>query len=129
MIMKHLLLACSLVLASGLFTGCVAPLLVVGAGAGGYAYVTGKLTFTEATTVEKALNAAEKALKDLELTPEGKAKDTVSAKVEARTAKDQNVKIEMTNKGEKITEITIRVGVFGDEAYSRKIYERIKAHL
>jgi hypothetical protein len=126
---KQLLLAGSLVFAAALFTGCVAPLLLAGAGAGGYAYATGKLVFTEATTVEKAFNAAEKALKDLELTPDAKAKDTMSAKVEAKNAKDQNIKIEMTNKGEKITEITIRVGVFGDEAYSRKIYERIKAHL
>ncbi|MBI5774531.1 MAG: DUF3568 family protein [Verrucomicrobia bacterium] len=127
---KHLLLASSLTLAAALFTGCVAPLLVAGAaGAGGYAYTTGKLVFTEAVTLDNAFKASEKALKDLELTPEGKQKDTVTAKMEAKTAKDQTVRIDLEKKGEKITEIRIRVGVFGDEAYSRKIYERIKANL
>ena len=127
---NNFLLASFLALAVVVSNGCVAPLLVVGAaGAGGYAYTTGKLVFTEGVTLDAAFKAADQALRDLELTPEGKQKDTQTGTMEAKTAKDQRVKVEVINKGAKITEIQIRVGVFGDEAYSRKIYERIKAHL
>lgn len=113
-----------------LFTGCLAAVGVgAAAGAGAVAYKVGELVATEATTVDKAWTATEKAFKELKLLPEAKERDSLAARMEAQGAGDKRIVVRMRNRGEKITEIRIRVGVFGDEGYSRIIFEKIKSYL
>ena len=110
-----------------LLQGCV--LLVAGAaGAGGYKYVTGELKVTEPLALDKVWKATELAASDLKLTPVKKEKDGLTAYFETKIANDKQVTIKLANQGEKITELRIRVGTFGDETFSRQIYEKIKSH-
>lgn len=127
---KLFLLAALATITSILFTGCLAAVGVgAAAGAGAVAYKVGELVATEATTVDKAWTATEKAFKELKLLPEAKERDSLAARMEAQGAGDKRIVVRMRNRGEKITEIRIRVGVFGDEGYSRIIFEKIKSYL
>ena len=120
------LLAVSLFLASG-----CAPMLVgagAAAGAGAVAYIEGELKATEAVTLDRAWNATQAAAQDLGLVTETRQKDAVSARLEARGPEDRKVTINLTSAAPEVTEIGIRVGTFGDEAFSQRILEQIRSH-
>ncbi len=127
---KHLLIL-SLVatLVAVLTSGCAALAVGAAAGAGVAAYKSGELISTEAASIDKTWVATEKAFKELQLLGEAKEKDGLAARVEATGAGDKRIIVKMRNQGDKLTEVRIRVGLFGDEGYSRKILEKIKSNL
>ena len=53
----------------------------------------------------------------------------IDGKVTGRTALDKEVVITIKRQTESTSSLSIRVGAFGDEALSQKIYEKIKARL
>ncbi|MER3446715.1 MAG: hypothetical protein C4291_07690 [Candidatus Dadabacteria bacterium] len=55
-----------------------------------------------------------------------KDKDAVSATLVAFTADGKKIQIALNRKAENVTEISIRVGTFGDESMSHLILERIR---
>jgi len=127
---KFCILAALAVATSLLFTGCLAALVVgAAAGAGAVAYKGSELIATEATTIDKAWTATEKAFKELQLLPEAKERDALAARMEAQGAGDKRIIVKFANKGEKLTEIRIRIGLFGDEGFSRTILDKIKSYL
>ena len=111
-------------------SGCA--LLVVGAaagaGAGTYAYVDGELKDTESVPYDTACAATISAMKDLGYAVVGDQRDAITAKITARTTGDKKVQITLTKQAAKVTEIRIRVGVFGEEELSRQILAQIKSH-
>ena len=107
--------------------GCVAA--AVGAGASVVAYVRGDLETTMPTEYAKVVDSARRALKDLEFARVSDSKDALKADLVARTALDKKVEVTLTNSGKNLTNIKIRVGVFGDEQLSLAILDKIKAGL
>ena len=127
---KILILASVLTLNVLLFTGCIAALVAGAAvGAGAVAYKGGELIATESASMDKTWSATEKAFKELQLLGEAKEKDALAARMEATGAGSKRIVVKLRNQGDKLTEVRIRVGIFGDEGYSRKILEKIKSHL
>lgn len=108
-------------------SGCI--LAAVGAGAGAVAYVRGELTVTLNEKVADVGSAADKALKKLQFSRVSEAKDALYQEYVARTADDKKVIVSAKSKGERLTELKIRVGTFGDENRSQTILEAIKAGL
>ncbi|MBI2497215.1 MAG: DUF3568 family protein [Opitutae bacterium] len=108
-------------------SGCLA--VAAGAGAGAVAYVRGELEANLNTDYNKVVNSARSAINDLEFAKVSENKDALKAILVARTAMDKKVEITITNSGKKLTNIKIRVGVFGDEALSMSILDRIKSGL
>jgi hypothetical protein len=125
----------SQIILAGLLTGttiCVSGCLLVAVGAGSagtVAYVKGELETTLDAGLDKSYDATLKALDKLQLTPIQKSKDALAAEVVSRTAEDKKVTIKLTRVDDKITKLSIRIGVFGDQAQSTTIYERIKQNL
>jgi hypothetical protein len=119
------------VLLAGVAIGASGCLLVaVGAGAAGtVAYVKGELEATLDAGMDKSYDATLKALDQLQIVPTQKLKDSLSAEIIARTSDDTKITIKLARVDEKITKMTIRVGVFGDQAQSTAIYERVKQNL
>ena len=118
-----------ILLASG---GCAAVALVGvggGAGAGTIAYLRGELESMEDAPLERTYQAAQKAVKDLGFIVTSEQKDAFSAKLVARSATDKRVEVNLKELTDKLTEVSIRVGTFGDEALSRLILEYLKKHL
>jgi hypothetical protein len=108
--------------------GCL--LLAVGAGAAGtVAYISGDLEAVESRSLADVYEATLKALEQLELSTTKETKDALSAVVVARDAQDKKITIKLRAPTEGTTKVSIRVAVFGDEAKSRLIYQKIRENL
>jgi hypothetical protein len=119
------------VLLGGIAVGVSGCLLVaVGAGAAGtVAYVKGDLETTLDTGMDRSYAATLKSLDQLQIVPTQKLKDSLSAEIIARRSDDTKITVTLTRVDDKITKMAIRIGVFGDQAQSTAIYERIKQNL
>jgi len=112
-----------------LLTGCVAVVVGGAAGAGTYAYIKGELKVSESCTLDQAWSASQAAMKDLEFTVTTKQKDALQGRLVAHTATDKKVEILLKKLSDKVTEVRIRVGTFGDEDLSKVIIQKIEKRL
>jgi hypothetical protein len=114
-------------LLSLLFSGCVPVALVAGAaaGIGGYKYFEGALTVVYNTPFKNTWNASIEAIEGMELKIEGKAHKLSSGKIKARRTDETVVSVSMKYLSSDQTEVTIKVGLFGDEAESNNIKDKI----
>lgn len=124
---KRLLLLTVLGLSLLLGYGCAALVIGGAAGAGTVAYVGGELKAVEEVTMNRAWEAANRAMGDLEFVVTSKEKDAFYGELIARGAGDKKIKIKVKKQSDTVTEIKIRIGVFGDESLSRQILDKIKA--
>lgn len=108
-------------------TGCV--VVAAGAGAGAVAYVRGDLDTTLNADYEKVVAATREAIEQLEFAKMSDNKDALKAVLVSRTAQDKKVEITLQSAGKKITNVKIRVGIFGDEQLSLSILDKIKSNL
>jgi len=109
-------------------SGCV--LAAVGAGAAGtVAYMRGDLEAIRVERVNEVYEATKKAVTDLGYAVTKDQKDATSAEINLRDAQDKKIIIKLNATPEGPTDISIRVGTFGDESLSRLIYDKIKENL
>lgn len=108
--------------------GCLA-VAAGAAGAGAVAYVQGRLDATLNAGFEKSVAAADQAIKDLQFAKISEKKDALEAVFIARTAGDRKVEIKILKGANESSKAEIRVGVFGDEALSLTVLDKIKANL
>jgi hypothetical protein len=112
-----------------LTTGCVALMVGAGAGAAGTVYVMGKLEERVEASVPKVRKATIAGLNDLNLPIHKNDGDKLSAQIESKTADEKTIWIKINFVTESLSELTIRVGLTGDEQRSREILRAIKRHL
>lgn len=124
---RRLLVAVLLGLSLAGLSGCLA--VAAGAGASVVAYARGDLETTLHTDYTKVVDSARNAIGELEFAKVSENKDALKAVLVARTALDKKVEITIANSGKKLTSIKIRVGLFGDEALSMAILDKIKSDL
>jgi hypothetical protein len=124
---EQILLAVLLVSTALFIQGCV--VVAAGAGAGTIAYVRGDLEVVESKDLDTVYNATEEAMDELELNVTQKTKDAMSAEIVARDAQDKKITVKLVATAEETTKVSIRVGIFGDEAKSRLIYQKIHDNL
>jgi hypothetical protein len=108
-----------------MIAGC--PAVLVGAGAAGtVAYLQGDLKSVEPHPLDEVYAACEKVLKDRDLKVVGKeVKTRDHAEISARDEGDRKIVISLKSDYEGITNIAIRIGVWGDENRSRELYLKI----
>jgi len=123
------MLGLGIVLFGFLTTGCVALVVGTGAGAAGTVYVMGKLEEQVEASVPQVQKAAVAGLKDLDLPIQKNKGDKLSAQIESETADEQTIWVKVNFVTESLSELTIRVGLTGDEQQSREILRAIKQHL
>lgn len=120
----------SLVLAVAAITQSGCFIVAAGAaGAGAVAYVRGELSATLSNSFEAVDRASAAALQQLQLVKINDRKDAFVSIARARTADDKKVEIKLTKLSNDTTKVQIRVGVFGDEAKSLAILDKIKSNL
>lgn len=112
-----------------LTTGCVALMVGAGAGAAGTVYMMGKLEERVEASVPNVQKATIAGLKDLNLPIHKNEGDKLSAQIESKTADEKTIWIKTNFVTELLSELTIRVGLTGDERRSREILRAIKRHL
>jgi hypothetical protein len=114
---------------AGAQSGCGALVLVGGAGTSAIAFATGELRSTEETplaTLDEACRSAIEALGYEKIETQRKA-DRVRWR--ARKAGGDPVDIRLQAESPELTELRIRIGVFGDETRSRLLLEQIHQSL
>jgi len=127
---KSLTLVAALVGMSLLVSGC-AVALVAGAagGAGGYAWASGKLSFSTDHNIDECHNATISALSELRIKVTGDTTDKLIGRVKGVTATNKEVTIDLEPQSIHVTKIDIRVGFWGNETQSTMIADAIKRHL
>ena len=130
---KQILFTLTLVAGLCLVQGCA--LLLVGGVAAGAAYGTVKyasntLQVTQNVSLDKAWKAAKGALAGLQIPVTSSVKDGASGRLQGLSAKKQPVIIQLTRKGDTLTNIQISVGTFDSEdnrIAAQQIYDRMTA--
>ncbi len=119
--------------------GCLAAAGVAAAGAagaGGYAYMKGKVSYTFNSSVEDTWSAARKSLAEMQMPIlEEERQNTQSGFFRSETTDGTAVRIYLEaveDEGPpptRGTEVTVRVGTFGDYTVSDHILRQLSAHL
>jgi hypothetical protein len=124
-----LFLASAPLLALG--SGCAAAAIAAGAGAGiaGTMYVRGDLETELDAAPPEVAQAAESALKDLELPILSAQASELDGLVVATTAQGEKIHIDLESLADERTRVSIRVGTFGDRDVSDLILARIRDNL
>ncbi len=127
---KHLVLTPVIILFFFVNLGCTAAWIAGGAaaGIGTYKYIKGELQSTEKVSLDKAYQAAGKAMEDLKFTVTSRQKDGFDGEVIARRATGKKVTVKLKKQSDNVTEIKIRVGTFGDEYMSKDILDTMKKY-
>jgi hypothetical protein len=113
---------------STVLSGCLAA--AVGAGAvGTVAYIKGDIEAVENKGIDDVYTATKKTMKKLGLSVTQDQKDAISAEIIARDAEDKKITIKLSSTGYGSTKLSIRVGLFGDETKSTRIYQEIHDNL
>jgi hypothetical protein len=105
--------------------GCT-PSLV---GENAAAYSMGSLHARVDRDMDSVYSASVSGLEKLEIKVTDKQKDVFGAKVVGRTSDDQIIRIKIKPASPTSTTLSIHVGVVGNEARSRAIYEQIRKEL
>ena len=108
-------------------SGCA--VVLVGAGAGTVAYLKGNIEAILEEDLGQVYAASLRALDKLEISATRKEKDALSAVIVGRTAADKKITIKLKATENNLTNLSIRVGVFGNRPQSQRIYDEIKKHL
>ena len=109
-------------------TGCVA-VVAAGAAGTGVAWFNGRMESTLSAGIGDAYGAAQAAIRDMEFASVSQKKSSIDAELVARTALDKRVEIVLKKVDDRVTKVSIRIGVFGDETLSLAVLEKIKANL
>ncbi len=119
------------VIAIGSQLGCAVLLLGGGAaaGAGIVAFTKGELTTAEEADLDRVWAAAQGAMDDLDFVIQSRLTTAGSAKLIARGAGSRRVTVTLERRVGNLTEISVRVGYFGDEPLSRLILQKIRRRL
>jgi hypothetical protein len=113
-----------------LVTGCVAALAIGAAGgAGGYAWASGKLSFTTPHGINECHDATLAALSDLKIKLISDQTDRLAGKIKGQTATGESVAVDLEPQAPNITKIDVRVGFWGNKTQSTMIADGIKRHL
>jgi hypothetical protein len=113
--------------------GCA--LFAVGAGVavgvGGAEYYRGELKQAYAAPMEKAWMASLTAVEELKMKPTEKSIDNLDQNrvIKGSTEEGKDFQIALEALSKDVTMVKVRIGVFGDEAYSKKIQETVAKNL
>jgi hypothetical protein len=123
------ILLCMLIALS--FSGCAALVAggAVGAGVGAtYVYTQGWLERDYEVTLDQAHIASIAASRGLEMNVEEGVRRVGSGEIRA-TKGNQTHWIRLSSKGERLTTISVRSGILGDETASRIVHQEIEKNL
>jgi uncharacterized membrane protein YtjA (UPF0391 family) len=77
---------------------------------------------------DSATTAAYKACEDLKFTDINSNASKVDGKVTAKTAQGDDVVIDISQAGDKVSKVTVHVGATGDTSISHQLVDRINSH-
>jgi hypothetical protein len=119
----------AVVLISVLFflSGCAAVLLGVGAGVGigTYKYIEGRLVREYPLAYGRAWDATNSAMANLQISVSNSIDEGVSGKIDAVRRDGKKINVKLTDRGQGVTTISVRVGILGDRGDAKRLHEEI----
>jgi hypothetical protein len=115
-----LLSGCSLLIIGG---------LAAGAGAGTAIFFKGRLEDSLEASLAKSRTATLAALREMNLPVLSDKSHPNMARIESETVDKRRVSIELQATASKCTAVIIRVGMMGDETFSKELLSRMRAKL
>jgi hypothetical protein len=106
--------------------------VVAGAAAGTVSYAGNELRTTQEVSLERAWDAANGTVKELQFTMVETRKDGLRGILRARNTQDQPIVIQTIRKSDRLTEIRVKVGTFhtsANRAGAQYTYDKIRARL
>ncbi|MFI4955476.1 MAG: DUF3568 family protein [Gammaproteobacteria bacterium] len=130
-LLKQAGMVVALVISIAGLSGCVAAAVTGAAAAGGAgaAYVMGTLRSDVQATPTRIAEATRRAFGTYVIKVEEYKTTELDALVVGHTANDKRIKVTVKRETDLISELSIQVGTFGDEAFSNLLYEEIKKQL
>lgn len=110
-------------------SGCLAVAAGAAAGAGTYAYMQGEMNTTMEAPLDRVWAATQRAVEQLQFDIESDAIDALQGRMTVRRADGTRIRIRLEQETGSLTDVSVRVGVFGDEARSRLILDKIRENL
>lgn len=112
-------------------SGCAVAVLATGAGlgAGTYAWIKGELKRTYPATYDAVWNASSDALQSLEMPVVSQQRDALKGTIMAKRADGSDVRVDVKYLTENTTQVSVRIGLFGDRPDSARVHETIQARL
>ncbi|MBI5675690.1 MAG: DUF3568 family protein [Nitrospirae bacterium] len=109
------------------FYGCAAVLLGVGAGVGigAYKYVEGNLSREYPVAYTKAWDASNTALANLKIGVTNSLNNGTKGTIEAVQKDGAKVVLNLKDKGQNVTSISVRAGILGDRKSAERIHNAI----
>lgn len=119
------------VIVSIALTSCAPAAFIGGAalGLGGYKYYDGKLVVIYPVSLEKTFDASISAMENLEYQIYERQRKLTSGKIVTTGSIKDQIKLHFKYNSIEETEVTIRVGLMGDESVSNKIKDKISENL
>jgi hypothetical protein len=130
-VFKKTIIIAFLVLLSLNIYGCV-PLLVAGGvagGAGTQVWLSGKLVQDVDAPFEKSIQAAESALKSLDLNIVSEIKKARIAQIKSNYINGETIWIDIRKVSQSTSRIAVRVGAISDQEATVEILNKIKEYL
>jgi len=98
-------------------------------GAGAYYYIKGDLKRNYEASMDKTWQAVVEAVEELKLSIVSKKNDAFGGVIEGKMADGKDFTINVKRLGEKMTEVGVRIGTFGDRDKSEAIHDKILSKL
>ncbi len=108
--------------------GC-GVLIIGGAAAGTAGYVSGDLNATIEGGFQNVVKATDTAIRENSIRETARDASQHKVAYELRTPQDDKILLTISRASKDLTNVTIRVGVFGDEPLSNRILEEIKTRV
>ncbi len=128
--MKRLKNAVIVISALFFFYGC-AEVLLIGAGAGlgigSYKYIDGRLSVDYPLEYDRAWNAMNRTLENFQISITSSTSESGKGEIAAVRKDGKKVSIKISDQGNKITNVSVRVGTFGSREEARKIHDEMIA--
>lgn len=115
-------------------TGCAAFIaggVAVGVGVGAAEYIQGELKQAYAASMEKTWEACLAAARNLKMTVVEKSIDNIDKNrmIKGETQDEKDFQMALESLSPDVTQVKVRIGIFGDEEYSKKIHFAIAQKL
>lgn len=125
--MKHIKKLLVLLCTVSFLYGCAAVWLGVGAGVGigTYRWIEGRLVREYPLQFTRALDAVNTALGNLKISVSNSMNEGDKAHIDAVRRDGTKVEIKLADRGQGVTTISVRVGLFGDREAGERIHDEI----
>jgi hypothetical protein len=118
-----IILICSL----SFLYGCALAWISVGAGVGigAYKFIEGRLEREYPLSYSRAWDATNSALQNLQISISNSTDEQTKGEIDAVRKDGKRVLVSLKDRGQGVTTISVRVGMFGDKSEAEKVHDEI----